>query len=237
MYETLSLTESDRVATLTLRRPRIDVRSIRELEKALDHLEDRSDAEVVVFRGGSEGIDFVDFDPKEPLDIHGFNKWEKLVTRIERLAKITAFVADAPCVGGGFQLVLACDVRWATPAASFSLPEVRQGFLPGMATWRIARYIGLGRAKRLVLSGESLDAAAALDLGLVDGVAADADAAQAAALQLLGPRHVVAATLARRLLIESFDTQNEDALGNFLAAQSRAIAQPAFQRTVERARG
>jgi enoyl-CoA hydratase/carnithine racemase len=237
MYETIDYSEHDGVATIALRRARIDVRQIKELERALDHVEDVSACSVLVIRGQSLGIDFVDFDPKEPLDIHGFNKWEKLVTRLERLDRITVFAAEGPCVGGGFQLLLACDVRVAMTDARFSLPEVGQGFLPGMATWRLARYVGLGRAKRIVLTGESLDAARAEALGLLDAVLPDGDAAVAEALRLLGPRNVVAATLARRLLIESFEQQNEDALGNFLAAQARATAQPAFQRTVERERG
>jgi enoyl-CoA hydratase/carnithine racemase len=237
MHETIHYAEQEGVATLTLRRARIDVRQIKELERALDHVEDASSCSVLVIRGASDGIDFVDFDPREPLDIHGFNKWEKLVTRVERLDRITVFAAEGPCIGGGFQLLLACDLRVATPAASFALPEVGQGFLPGMATWRLARYVGLGHAKRIVLTGQSVDAERGLGLGLLDAIEPDGDAAVAEALRLLGPRNVVAATLARRLLVESFDQQNEDALGNFLAAQARAIAQPAFARTVGRERG
>jgi enoyl-CoA hydratase/carnithine racemase len=237
MYETIGYSEHEGVATITLLRSRIDVRQIRELERVLDHVEDATACEVLVIRGASDGIDFVDFDPKETLDIHGFNKWEKLVTRVERLDRITVFVAEGPCTGGGFQLLLACDLRVAMPGVQLRLPEVSQGFLPGMATWRLARYVGLGHAKRIVLTGAALDAEAARSLGLIDAVCADGDAGVAEALRLLGPRNVVAATLARRLLVESFDQQNEDALGNFLAAQARAVAQPVFARTVTRERG
>jgi enoyl-CoA hydratase/carnithine racemase len=237
VFETLSFEERGEIATITLKRPRINVRQIRELERLCDQLEDVSTAKVVVIRGHSGGIDFADFDPKEPLDIHGFNKWEKLVGRIERLNKVTIAVIDGPSVGGGFQLALACDQRICAPNVTFTLPEVRLGFLPGMATWRLARYVGLGHAKRLVLTGAPLSAEEAHRLGVVDRVSSDLDGALRETLDALAPLHVVACTLARRLLIESFDSQVEDALGNFLAAQHRAISQTAFLDTLRKERG
>jgi enoyl-CoA hydratase/carnithine racemase len=199
-----------------------------------DHLEDVSGAKCLVIRGRSDGIDFADFDPKEPLDIHGFNKWEKLVSRLEKLNKITIFAVDGALVGGGFQLALACDQRLAVPQATFRLPEVRMGFLPGMATFRLAKYVGLGHAKRIVLTGAELGAEEALRLGVLDAVDADLDALVARTIEALQPMHVVAVTLARRLLVESFGTQAEDAIGNFLAAQHRAISQTAFLDNLKR---
>ncbi|MDP2312767.1 MAG: enoyl-CoA hydratase/isomerase family protein [Pseudomonadota bacterium] len=240
MFETLSFNDGGvhaDVAVLTLKRDRINVRQIRELERVCDQLEDHSACKVVVLRGHSLGIDFTDFDPKEALDIHGFNKWEKLVSRIERLPKITVAALDGPCVGGGFQLALACDQRVCTPAVTFSLPEVKLGFLPGMATYRLAKYVGVGHAKRLMLTGAALNAEDALRLGVVDDVDPDLDAVIARTLTALGPMHAVAGTLARRLLLESFHTEPEDAIGHFLAAQHRAISQAAFLDTLAKERG
>jgi enoyl-CoA hydratase/carnithine racemase len=237
MYETLTFEDGGDVATIVLRRERINVRQIRELEKVCDHLEDTSAAKVVVIRGRSLGIDFADFDPKEALDIHGFNKWEKLVSRIERLPQVTLFAVDGACVGGGFQLLLACDLRVCTPDTAFSLPEVKLGFLPGMATFRLAKYVGLGHAKRLMLTGAALGAEDALRLGVVDSVGADLDATVASSLAALGPMSAVAGTLARRLLNESFHTEPEDAIGHFLAAQHRAISQAVFLDTLKKERG
>lgn len=236
MYETIGYAESGAIATVTLLRARINVKQLRELERVCDHLEDVSTVKVVVLRGHSEGIDFADFDPREAMDIHGFNKWEKLVGRFERLNQATVAVVDGDAVGGGFQLMLACDVRICTAAVRFSLPEVRLGFLPGMATWRLARYVGVGHAKRIILTGAPVEAAEALRLGLVDAVVDDLEAGLVAALASLGPTHVVAITLARRLLLESTETVYEDALGNFLAAQHRAISQPAFLDTLKKER-
>jgi enoyl-CoA hydratase/carnithine racemase len=236
MYETIGYEERGDTATVTLVRPRINVAQLRELERVCDHLEDASPCTVAVFAGHSEGIDFADFDPKETLDIHGFAKWEKLVGRIERLGQATIASVDGDCLGGGFQLLLACDIRAAAPGVGFALPEVSMGFLPGMATWRLARYVGLGRAKRLVLTGARVATEEAVTLGLVDFVAPTHEARLAAARTALGPTHTVAITLARRLLTESFDASYEDALGHFLAAQHRAISQSAFLKTLERER-
>jgi enoyl-CoA hydratase/carnithine racemase len=233
MFETLSLEERGDLAIVTLKRHRINVKQIRELERLCDHLEDVSTAKVVVIRGHSEGIDFLDFDPKEAMDIHGFNKWEKLVNRVETLDKVTIALVDGPSVGGGFQLLLACDQRICVPTATFQLPEVRLGFLPGMSCYRLAKYVGLGHAKRIVMTGCTVGAEEAQRLGLVDAVTPDLDGALRDTIASFGPMHTVAFTLARRLLNESFSTGFEDAIGNFLAAQHRAISQTAFLDTLK----
>lgn len=239
--ETLDLVEADGIATVTLKRASINVRQLKELTAVCDHLEDVSDARVVVFRGSegvfSRGVDFGEFHPDQPLDIHGFNKWEKLCTRLERLPKATIALVDGPAVGGGLQIALVCDLRLATPRASFQLPEAHLGFLPGMATFRLAKYIGLGHAKRFMLTCEVLDAARAADLGMIDRVVDDLDAGLVWAIDALGPNHSVAVTLTRRLLNESYSNSQEDAIGHFLAAQHRAISQGAFAETLRRHQG
>ncbi len=242
-YETLNFTEIDRVATIELDRPagnRINMRMIRELTAICDHLEDDSDAKVVVFRGAglafSEGVDFSEFHPDKPMDIHGFNKWEKLCTRLERLPKATVALVNGPTVGGGLQIALICDLRVATARSTFQLPEVHMGFVPGMATFRLAKYIGVGRAKRLMLTCEVVDAHEAVALGIIDRISDDLNGGLAWAIDALGPNHSVAVQLTRRLLNESFSTAYENAIGHFLAAQHRAISQTAFVATLQRAR-
>ena len=176
-HETLNFEERDGVATIQLMRPggnRINVQMVQDLSDVCDRLEDESQATHVVLRGSggvfSEGVDFSDFHPDKPMDIHGFNKWEKICRRIERIPKTTVALVEGPANGGGFQLMLTCDLRLATPDASFQMPEVHMGFLPGMATFRLAKYIGLGRAKRMMLTAEELNAQQALDWGLIDRV-------------------------------------------------------------------
>lgn len=240
--EAISFEEQGDIATITLNRPdagnRINIRMIQDLSAVCDHLEDRSKAKVVVFRGAggvfSEGVDFGEFRPNQPIDIHGFNKWEKIAVRLERLPKVTVALVDGPAVGGGFQLMLVADQRIATPRSYFQLPEVHMGFLPGMATFRLAKYVGLGWAKRIMLCNTRLDPAKALELGLLDAVSDDLDAALAAAVESFGPIHTTAVQLCRRLLNESFAVEFEEAIGNFLAAQHRAVNKSAFLETLQR---
>ena len=230
------------VAFITLARPqagnRIDVRMIQELSSVCDHLEDHSTADVVVLRSEGpdfcQGIDFEAFAPDKPIDIHGFNKWEKIAVRLERLPKVTVALLDGLAAGGGFQLALVADQRIATPSARLQLPEVHMGFLPGMATFRLAKYVGLGHAKRIMLCAEPVSAARALELGLVDRVSANLDRALGDTIRSFGPIHNVAVQLCRRLLDESFSVDFENAIGHFLAAQHRAVTQTAFLETLER---
>lgn len=220
-------------ATVWFEQPLVSVRFVRALGEALDSLEDgASGVKAVVFRGRGpdflRGADLSEFHPGGPLDIHGFHKWEKLVRRIERLPFATVAAVDGRAEAAGAQLLLACDARVGTPGATLSWPEVTQGFLPGMAAFRLARFVGLGVARRLLLTGEVLDAPTAARLGLLDAVDAPLDAAASAAVSRFGPAHGVALSLARRLLDESYANEWEAAIGHFLAAQQRAITQPAF---------
>ena len=104
-----------------------------------------------------------------------------------------------------------------------------------MATFRLAKYVGLGRAKRLVMQCPVISADEAVSLGMIDEVVGDLDAATARTIAAFGPAHTVAIQLSRRLLNESFESSFENAIGHFLAAQHRAISQTAFLDTVGQA--
>ena len=228
-------------ATLTLRRPEvanaINVALMGALKRALDFVEDHADSlpPVLVVRGAggafSAGIDLQDFPRGQAPDIHGFNRWERLVRRVERLPLATVALVQGACIGGGCQLALACDLRLVEEGAQLALPEVGQGFLPGMATWRLAKLVGGLTARRLVLRGDTLGAADALNVGLADAVAprGTADVALQELVTSLGPVQQPAWHLARRLIDESFQFSYDDAIGHFLAAQHRAIGSDAFQ--------
>lgn len=93
----------------------------------------------------------------------------------------TVAVVDGPALGGGCELALACDLRLATPRASFGQPELSLGILAGAgANARLPQLVGLAQARRMLYLGEQLDAARALQAGLVDAVHAPADVLEAA---------------------------------------------------------
>mgnify|MGYP001388255063 CR=1 FL=1 len=90
----------------------------------------------------------------------GFTTWKPIIAAINGYA-----------VGGGLELALCCDLRVAAEHARFGLPEVRWGIIPGAGgTQRLPRAIPVGRAMELMLTGEQIDAAEALRLGLVNRV-------------------------------------------------------------------
>jgi len=243
--QTLQLSSTGGITTITLDRPddgnAIDVQMVEDLREVCEHLEDDNDDSVVLFRGANDlfscGIDLRGFPTNEKPNVHGFNRWERVCRIIERLPKVTVAAIDGECAGGGLQLALTCDVRVATDRAVFTLHEVRDGFLPGMGTFRLAKFVGLGRARRLALTGRTLDADEALRIGLVDHTCAegDLDTTVDAALAEFGDIDPVAVQLTRRLFDESFETSYEDFIGNFLAAQHRAIQSETFRAGVRRA--
>jgi len=238
MYETLKFEESGDIARLTLVRDRINMAMVRELTAVCDHLEDESTSKVLVIQGQDgrfcHGIDFAEFRPDQPMDIHGFNKWEKICARIEKLPKAIIALVDGACKGGGAQLMLVADAVIVSPNVAIQFNEVHLGFLPGMATFRLAKNVGLGHAKRLIMQCPIIGAEEAVSLGLSSTIADDLDAALSTTVDAFGPIHNVAVTLARRLLNESFSTNFENAIGNFLAAQHRAIHQTPFLDTIRK---
>ena len=225
--QTIRYTTEGDVATIALLEDRSTMKMVKELTQVCNHLEDENPCSVVVFRGSNgtfnKGINFAEFRPDSPMDIHGFNKWEKMCVRIERLPKITISILEGDVIGGGFQLALLTDFRIATSDVRLQFPEVKIGFLPGMGVFRLAKYIGLGHAKRLILQSKSIDAEEAHQLGLVDLISDDLNNALGATLARFSPVNPTAVQLARRLLNESFHDSFEDVLGHFLAAQHRAI--------------
>ena len=152
-FDTIRLEENGGVATITLAAEYSSMKMIREMGSVLG-VEDKSDATVIVLHGRDGrfnlGLDFKEFTPGRALDIHGFHKWEKMCTRLERVRALTISVLNGSTIGGGVQLALCTDLRIAHPDTTFQLPEVQMGFLPGMGIFRLAKYIGLGRAKQWV---------------------------------------------------------------------------------------
>ena len=87
----------------------------------------------------------------------------------ERCTKPVIAVIDGHCYGGGLELALSCDFRFATPAARFAFPEITLGALPGSGgTQRAVRLMGVGRARAMVMTGRPINAVQAEQLGTGD---------------------------------------------------------------------
>ena len=143
------------------------------------------------------------------------------------------------CLGGGLEMALACDIRIAADDASFALPEVSRGTLPGAGgTQRLSRVIGLGRALDMLLSAERIDAAQALNFGLITRlVARDALAEQTQKLAEIIAGHAPLAVMfakdaMRKGAAPGFDSgmlREADLLALLLGTEDRREAGRAFR--------
>ncbi|ARF67343.1 enoyl-CoA hydratase [Paenibacillus larvae subsp. pulvifaciens] len=106
-------------------------------------------------------------------------------TAVEQLPQPTIAAINGYAFGGGFELALACDFRYAVRDARMGLTEVSLGIIPGAGgTQRLPRLIGPARAKELILTARKITAVEALHLGLLNGVADEADQLRRMALAL-----------------------------------------------------
>ncbi|MGH8972000.1 MAG: enoyl-CoA hydratase/isomerase family protein [Acidimicrobiia bacterium] len=144
-----------------------------ELGAAIAGLEEDPSVRVVLVTGEgpsfSSGLDLDDL-AAGVIDVPWFRANEFLFRRLEAMGKPVIAGIAGWCLGGGLQIAIACDVRIAADDARFGLPAAKEAFLPGMGTWRLPRLVGMGWARHLILSGEPIDAAEALRIGLVHRV-------------------------------------------------------------------
>jgi enoyl-CoA hydratase/carnithine racemase len=124
-----------------------------------------------VFSAGADIDAFLAMDPSRRVDL--CSRCREVQTWIEVCPKPFLALIEGACIGGGAEIVLACDVRFmALRTASIGFPEIELGLIPGSGgTQRLARRVGRGRALDLILSGRRVDAEEALALGLVEHVA------------------------------------------------------------------
>lgn len=194
------------VAFITLNRPAarnaINAGMRRELTEAVQAAADDPAVRALVLRGAGEkafcaGADIKEFTPPSSLvDAREERTGPKWTDAIAACRKPTVAAVHGYCLGGGLEIALACDIRVATDDAVFGLPEVRRAIVPGAGgTQRLSRVIGLSRALRMILTGEHVDAAEALRIGLVSEVVPAGELGRAVerladAFRRAGPRAV-----------------------------------------------
>ena len=169
-------------ATVTLARPEklnaLTALMLAELETIAAGLERRDDIRVVLITGSGPkafcaGADIADWGAYAPLDFgrHWVREGHRIFDRWARLRQPLIAVLNGIAFGGGLELAATADLRVAEAHARVALPESRIGIIPGWSgTQRLVRRVGPGTVKRLAFTGEPVDAAEALRLGLVDYV-------------------------------------------------------------------
>jgi enoyl-CoA hydratase len=113
-------------------------------------------------------------EPLEPTEVAVLRTYARALERLEAYRWPTMALVDGPALGGGCELALACDFRLASPAAEFGQPVLSPGVIAGVGGYgRLSRLVGLGLARRVLLTGARLNAQEALTAGLVDDITND----------------------------------------------------------------
>ena len=147
-----------------------------ELTAAAGELESNAAVRVVAVTGAGKafvaGADISEMQELPPAKAQAFaEQGGKLGDAIERSSKIWVAAVNGFALGGGCELALACDFIYASDKAKFGQPEVKLGVIPGFGgTQRLARRVGVAKAKELCVTGDMIDAAEALRIGLADAV-------------------------------------------------------------------
>ena len=171
----------DGVAVVTIDRQdalnALNHETLEELRDRLRELAIDTAARVVVLTGAGEkafaaGADIKEMTEMSVLEGHAWGALGHECCRLlESMPKPTLAAVNGFALGGGCELALACDIRYASENAKFGQPEINLGIIPGWGgTQRLARVCGLGVAKDLILTGRVVDAEEALRIGLVNGV-------------------------------------------------------------------
>jgi enoyl-CoA hydratase len=155
----------------------LDVATLTELRDRLLELGDDADVRAILLTGAGERAFAAGADIKYMSELGevGAREWGGLGHNVGQLLetspKPTLAAINGFALGGGCELALACDVRYAAATAKLGQPEINLGIIPGWGgTQRLARVCGLGVAKDLILTGRVVDAEEALRVGLVNAV-------------------------------------------------------------------
>jgi cyclohexa-1,5-dienecarbonyl-CoA hydratase len=170
----IQMTKGEQFYTITLDKPPLnilDIELLGELREALGEVENDRWGLIISATGDKA------FSAGASVQDHLGDRIETMLSlfhecfrRICRLEMPTIALVRGPALGGGSELALACDIVLAAETAQFGYPEIRLGVFPPVGAWQMARSGIPRRGLELILTGESFDAATALQLGLVNAV-------------------------------------------------------------------
>ncbi len=180
-YNNILFTVEEGIATITFNRPKalnaMNSETMGELYDAATACKNDDQVKVLILTGAGEksfvaGADIAQMQSLRPAEALQFMEMGNETLRlIETMAKPSLAAVNGYALGGGAEISMACDIRYASENAIFGQPEISLGMMPGWGgSQRLPRLIGMGRAKELIMSGASIDAKRAYEIGLVNKV-------------------------------------------------------------------
>ena len=186
-FHNLKLEVADEIATLTISRPAalnaLNSETLEELDVALTEIEARDDIKVVILTGGPDkkdnqfksfvaGADISEMVNFTAPEARAFGmKAAVPFFKLTNMRQVTIAAVNGFALGGGCEIAMACDIRIASENAIFGQPETGLGIIPGFGgTQRLARLVGMGRAKEMIFTCDNVDAQEAYRIGLVNKV-------------------------------------------------------------------
>jgi cyclohexa-1,5-dienecarbonyl-CoA hydratase len=173
-YENIIYEKENSVANIVINRPPLNIltiKTMREIVDAYKDAESTKEISIVTIRGAGNkafaaGVDVKDHLPEVMNDM--LNAFEELMLTVANGNKPTIAIVDGVCSGGGFELVLCCDMVIASNKANFSLPEITLSLYPGLGIAMLPRKIPRNVAFELITSGNPISAEDAYRIGLVN---------------------------------------------------------------------
>ena len=202
-FQNIRFKIDERVARITFARPPLNVLSIammREIGDALKECAQKSDLAAIVFDAAREsrafcaGVAVEEHVPETVFQM--LDSFHSVFRMLGPISRPVIAVVDGLALGGGCELVAACDIVIASERARFGQPEIKLGVFPPVAAILLPRIIGEKRARELILSGDMIEATEALRLGLVNYVVPAAELEQKLLSVLAKLRDLSASSLA-----------------------------------------
>lgn len=179
-YKYMLYEVNDKIATVTFNRPEalnaLSPDLLYEFDDILDKIDSDPEVAVAVLTGQGKsfvaGADIEAMSKFSPLEIRAYvSRTHNVLFKIESLSQVVISAVNGFCLGGGNEIALASDFVYASDKARFGQPEIKLGIIPGFGgTQRLPRLVGKAMAKELCLTGEFIDAAEALKLGIANKV-------------------------------------------------------------------
>ena len=176
----VTLEQKGPVAVVTMNRPEalnaLNDQVLRDLDAVLDQVEENEEILTMVLTGAGRsfvaGADIGQMSQLTAAQAKDFGVLgNRIFLKLENLTKPTIAAVNGFALGGGCELAMACDIRLASEKAKFGQPEVGLGITPGFGgTQRLPRIVGASRAMELILTARNINAARALEIGLVSEV-------------------------------------------------------------------